>query len=374
MKIAPFKLERYFAKYEFSAPYLMSCSDCEALSMSQVIQMSDPETLAMWENLKLSYTDSKGHPILREEIAKLYTTIGSEEVLVVTPEEGIYIGMQCLIQPGDHMIVTYPAYQSLYEIGKTLGASISKWMPREEEGLFFDVEDLQALIQEDTTCIVINFPHNPTGAMIDLEALHRIVDLARSHDLTIFSDEMYRYLEYDAKDRLPSVADIYPKAVSLCGMSKSFALPGLRIGWLTSRHQELYEQLATYKDYTSICSSGPSELLALMALRNREDIWSRNLAIIEGNLDLFDAFVSRNSSVIAWKRPIAGPIGFPKLTSHVAIDDLCQGLIDKKGVMLLPGSTYDFEGDYFRVGFARENFEEVLEKFEAYLKEIHVIQ
>lgn len=369
MKIQPFKLERYFAKYEFSAPYLLSCSDCEALTQKELLEMADENSLKLWNDLKLGYTESQGHPTLREEIAKLYQTIKPEQVLVITPEEGIFIAMNNILKKGDHVITTFPGYQSLYEIANSLGCEVSKWTPKNENGWIFDIEDLKSLIRDDTKLIVINFPHNPTGATLQEKELKEVIDIARQKNIVVFSDEMYRFLEHDHANRTSSACELYDNAISLFGMSKSFALAGLRIGWLATKNSDLLKSFATYKDYTTICSSAPSEVLAIIALRAKDKILNRNLDIIQNNLKILDEFFARHAKLFEWHRPKAGPIGFPTLKAKIDIADFCLDLVEKKGVMLLPSKVYDFKGNYFRISFARKNMPEALEKLEEYLKE-----
>ena len=137
MKISTFDLERYFAKYEFSARYLLSCSDCEPLLMSELLQMADRETRQLWENLKLGYTETYGHPLLRKTIAEIYQGTNPENVLGVVPEEGIFLVMNALLEPGDHVICTFPGYQSLYEIARSIGCKVSAWEPDERQGMEF---------------------------------------------------------------------------------------------------------------------------------------------------------------------------------------------------------------------------------------------
>ena len=132
MKIQPFKLERYFARYEFSAPYLLSSSDCEALTLPELLAMADEQTLGLWNNLKLGYTESQGHHLLREEVARLYQNIQPEELLIITPEEGIFIAMNALLDQGDQVVTTFPGYQSLYEIANAMGCQVSHWLPKEK--------------------------------------------------------------------------------------------------------------------------------------------------------------------------------------------------------------------------------------------------
>jgi len=369
MTIQPFKLERYFAKYEFSVPYLLCSSDCEALTLAELLAMADQESLKLWSELKLGYTEPLGHPLLRKEASMQYERVDPEEILVLTPEEGIYIAMSALLEKGDHLIVTYPGYQSLYEIARSKGCEISKWEPDKTRGWRFDVDDLAGAIASHTKMIVINFPHNPTGATIKKEDLEKIVDIARQNGIMIFSDEMYRFLEYDESARLPAVADIYENGVSLSGMSKSYALAGLRIGWLATKNAALFDSFATYKDYTTICSGAPSEILAICALRKKEAILKRNARIIQKNIALLDDFFAQFHQTLEWNRPVAGTMGFPRLKGNINVEDFCLALADQKGVMLLPSSQYDYAGNHFRIGFARKGMPEALEKLKEYMHE-----
>jgi len=367
----PFKLERYFAKYEFSAPYLLSCSDCEALSLEELLAMADENALQMWHALKLGYTESCGHPALREEITGLYRTIQPDDVLTIIPEEGIFIAMNNILEQGDHVVTTFPGYQSLYEIARSLGCEVSRWTPRDQNGWTFDIRDFNALVKKNTKLIVINFPHNPTGAVLPEAAFNAVMNVARQQNMVIFSDEMYRLLEYDPGIRLTPACDLYENAVSLSGLSKSFALAGLRTGWLATKNTDLLRKCMFYKDYTTICSSAPSEILAIMALRAKEEILTRNLDLINRNLKILDTFFARHEDLFRWPKPEAGPIGFPELTTGMDATAFCQDLADKKGVMLLPSDVYEYGNRHFRIGFARRNMPEALSKLEEYLKESH---
>jgi aspartate/methionine/tyrosine aminotransferase len=369
MKIAPFQLERYFAQYEFTAPYLLCCSDCEALTKAELLAAADAETRQLWEQLGLGYTESSGHPLLRQEIARLYPGLIEDDVLVCAPEEGIFIAMNVLLQPGDRVIVTFPGYQSLYEIASSLGCSVTRWLPREGEGGWnFDVQDLESALQSPTRLLVINFPHNPTGALISAAQFTRILDLARQHECCVFSDEMYRFLEYDPAQRLPAAASVYDRALSLAGLSKSFGLPGLRIGWLVTPDKDLLARLAAFKDYTTICSSAPSEILAIMALRARDKLWQRSLEIVHRNLDRLDRFFTTYARFFSWSRPTAGCIGFPRLLAGLKAADFCADLLEQRGVLLLPSNLYDYPAEYFRIGYGRRHMPQALAQLEAYLK------
>lgn len=369
MKLPVFKLEKYFTKYEFTAPYILCASDNESLSIKELLAMADDEALSLWSELNLGYTPVPGLPLLRQEIAKLYRNITAKEVgTFAGAEEAIFALFATLLRPKDHVIVISPCYQSLATLPKEIGAEVSLCSLRERGGSWaFEVDDLVQLIQPNTKLIVINFPHNPTGCHIDTEMLEKIVAAARSVDAYLFSDEVYRYSEHDGKCT-PAAADLYDKAISLGVMSKTFGLAGLRVGWLATKDDELLEACLDYKCYLSICNSSPGEILALMALRAKEKIIARNLSIIRSNLDLLDRFFQRHSKFFAWKKPTAGPTAFPKLLASIPIREFADDLVSREGVMILPGTVYDYPGNHFRIGFGRRDFPDALERLDRYVK------
>jgi aspartate/methionine/tyrosine aminotransferase len=371
LSLSPFKLERYFSKYEFNTRILLSSSDCEGLSMAELLQMAASESLALWQELKLGYTESAGHPLLRSAVAQLYDQIPSDNVLVAAPEEAIFIAMHTLLKPGDHVIVVTPCYQSLVEIARSIGCRVTPWpVTLGTAGWQVDLDQLERSITPQTRLIVINFPHNPTGHQIMPAELDAIISLARQHGCTIFSDEMYRYLESDAALRLPAMCDMYEKGISLSGLSKSFALAGLRIGWLATRESALIERWLALKDYTTICNSAPSEILGIIALQNAGRIIQRNLAIIRENLALAGQFFASHRDRFSWVAPRAGSVTFPQWLGPNTVEQFCENLLEQHSVMLVPGSIFDAPGGHFRIGLGRRNFGEGLALVDEYLKSV----
>jgi aspartate/methionine/tyrosine aminotransferase len=365
----PFKLERYFARYEFKAQHLLSSSDCESLGLHELLALADAEGRALWDQLRLGYTESQGHPLLRAEVARLYRTLTPEDVVILTPEEGIFIALHTLIGPGQHVIAVSPAYQSLSEVARSLGGEVTPWTfaPR-GNSWHLDLDQLARSFTPRTRLLVLNFPHNPTGYLPTRADFDAVLDLARAHDAYVFSDEMYRLLEHDATQRLPAVCDVYDKGITLFGLSKSFGLAGLRMGWLATRAPGLVEEWLAFKDYTTICHSAPSEVLALIALRAQEVIVARNLGLVRSNLALAEAFCASHPALFRWLKPGGGSIAFPMWTGPGSVDALCQALMEQEGVMVLPGSQFDFPGQHFRLGLGRQNFGEALERVQAYLR------
>ncbi|CAL8465212.1 g4747 [Coccomyxa elongata] len=369
-----FKLERFMAKYEFSSPYTLCCSDCQPLSQSEVLALADDECRRKWDRLSLAYTEPRGLPELREEVANLYNGVSADEVLILAPQEAITIAMLAILRPGDHVVVAFPGYQSLYAIARAIGAEISFWHMRadEEGGLGFQMSELKKLMRPTTRAVVVNFPHNPSGALLALTDWEALVGLCRASNAYLFSDEMYRMLERDPAARLPAAVECYERGISLCGMSKALGMPGIRIGWLAARDAELHPLLQHLHDYSTICASAPSEILALIGLRARERLVAANLELIEANLAKAREFFARHADTFEWYEPAAGSICFPRLRTGEAVEAFCERLVAKCGVLLLPATVYDHaqsvaEGR-FRLGLGRLNFGECLRHLEKFMQ------
>lgn len=368
MRIADFALERFFARWEFAARYLLCASDVEGWSMADVLALADDETRDLWADLRLGYTESTGHPLLKREIASLYDTLEPEDVLVFAgAEEAIFCLSNVLLGPGDHAIVTWPGYQSLYEVGRAAGAQVSLHALLEHDGWRLDVERLRHAIRPNTKLIVVNAPHNPTGMLPTHEEWRALGETCAERGITLLADEVYRGLELDPADRLMQGADLLPGGVSLGVMSKTYAMAGLRIGWLATRDRDLLARCAGFKDYTTICASAPSEILALIALRSRDAVVARSRGIVEANLPFLDAFFERQAGRFSWVRPRSGSIAFPRLLAKgTTIDRFAADLVETEGVLIAPGSIFGMSDGHFRIGFGRTDLPESLARLEAF--------
>jgi aspartate/methionine/tyrosine aminotransferase len=363
-----FELERYFSRHEFSARFLLASSDCESLPMAELLSWADDECRELWQSLRLGYTESPGLPLLRREIAALYEGIVADEVLEIVPEEGIFLTMNALLEPGDHVISTWPGYQSLYSLAETIGCDVTYWRPDEAQGWRFDPAAVRDALRPATRLIVVNFPHNPTGYLPPREDFEEVLAIARDAGVPVFSDEMYRWLEQDPGERLPSAVERYDRAVSLCGLSKTFALPGLRVGWLATRDADVLSRVAALKDFTTICGSAPGEVLALVALRNAARLIARSLALTSSNLDRLDEFFATRTEVFSWVRPRAGSIGLARLHRPEGAHEFCRRLVEEAGVLLAPSTVFGFGDEHVRFGFGRANLPEAVAALDAWLR------
>lgn len=364
-----FKLEEYLGRYEFSAPYLLCCSDAETMTMKELLNLANQEEEEIWEKLTLGYTEVRGLPKLRRTIVEnLYPSLDENAILTFSgAEDGIYCSLYALCDPEDHVIVLTPCYQSLKEIPMIKGCSITSIDLKEENDWRININAIKDAIQKNTKCVVINFPHNPTGQVITQEELTSLIKILDENGIYLFSDEVYRLLGEPFTPWAQPAAEIYPRAISLGVMSKSFGMAGLRIGWIACQDKELLKKIEYMKHYTTICNSAPAEILSCIAIKNKEVILERNNHITKENLGLLDNFMQKHRHLFSWIKPQGGCVGFVNYHGKDEIEDFCQRLVTKKGVLLVPASIYDHQSNHFRIGFGRKNMPEALSELEGFL-------
>ncbi len=365
MPVRPFALERFFARYEFTTRYVLCSSDPETLPLRELLAL-EPGCDERFAELRLGYTETRGSPDLRRHIAATYDRIDGENVLVhAGPQEAIFAFASVAFERGDHAIVQFPAYQSQYSVAEGIGVETSRWNSDLSREGSPDVELLEPMVRPATRAIVLTTPNNPTGYAFDRAQIERVVDIARRHGLWLFGDEVYRGTEREA-ERVPCVADLYERGISLGGLSKGYGLAGLRIGWIATRDRALYERLAAFKDYLTICNSAPSEFLAEIALLHGETLLERVRGICARNLDRLDEFFARHRSFFAWIRPRAGTTAFPRYLGGSS-EAFCDRLGREAGVLLLPSTAFECGDEHIRIGYGRMNLPEGLTALEQFI-------
>ena len=370
MRIKAFKLERLFARYAEQAKYTLSQSSCESCSMKEILDMADPECKKLWDNLSLGYTRPAGFAPLREAISKRYTSLRPSDILELTPEEGIFIFMNNMLEPGDEVIVMHPTLPSLYELPRTLGCKVIKW-PLEVTswGWRLDVNFLAENISPKTKLLIMNIPNNPTGYIPVRTELDRILNLADRMGTWVFNEETYRGMEHAPAAALPSLADIYPRATVIGGLNK-YGLPGTRMGWLASKNRQLIEECAGYKDYTTYCNNAPGEILATIAMRNAPDLFQRNHKIVLENLGMAEAFFKKHRDLFQWIQPNGGSTAFPRLLPPYDVTEMCERAMTEKKLLIIGERAFGLDTNHFRVGLGRLDFSKALAVFSDIADEI----
>lgn len=363
------KIEQFFGRWESGVEHVACASDVDGLSMRALLQLADPETTALWEGLELGYTDTTGHPLLREAIAQQYaqTTAGEVTVCGGGAAEALFLLANVLLGPGDHALVVWPAFESLHRIVPALGATTTPVTLDPEDGWHLDLDAVRQALRPTTRALFVNFPHNPTGALPSRRDFEALLALAREAGVTVVSDEVYRYLEYDTGATLPAACDLDDQAVSVGVMSKAYGLAGLRVGWLASRNRAVVDAARILKDYTSVCASAPAEILSLIALRAKDQLVERSRRIILTNLAQAESFFAAHRDAFEWDAPYAGPMAFPRLRLPVPVDTFVADLAREKGVLLLPGTVFDLTDNRLRFGLGRSSLPIALEHINDFL-------
>ena len=353
-----FALETYMSKWEFVAKYNMTGSDAESLRLPDLLAMASDEDRADFDSLSLGYTETFGAPALRREIAVTYDGAGPENILCFAgAEEAIYVAMKVLLTPADHAIVVTPNYQAAETLPLSICAvtGVALDIDRDWD---LDIGRIEAALRPNTKLISINFPNNPTGKILPRDSFDALIALCRKHGIWLFSDEVYRLIEKDEALRLPQAVDVYERGISLNVMSKAYGLPGLRIGWIACRDRDFLVRCERYKHFLSICNSAPSEVLARIALKNRQAILERTRAIVRGNIAELNLFFAEFPHLFDWREPDGGCVAFIRYKGADGVETFTRRLVEEAGVFFLPSSVYrsdltEVPENCLRVGFGR---------------------
>jgi aspartate/methionine/tyrosine aminotransferase len=368
-----FRLEEYLGAWEFKARYHLTASDAQSMTVGDLLALGGEAAREAFTALPLSYTETWGGNDVRRAVASTYEHLDEDCILTFAgAEEALFWALQEIVGPGDHALVAVPCYQSMETVTLATGAEVTPLRMRPENGWALDIQEVHRLLRPNTRLIAVNYPHNPTGFVPDEVDFCELAALCEVRDIRLFCDEVYRGVELDPNVTISQAADISETAVSLNVVSKSYGLPGLRVGWLACRDRDLLARLEKRKHYTTICNAAPAEFLASIALSNRERIWERNRGIIAANVPLFDDFFARWADEFDWRPPDGGCVCFPRYRSG-DVEDLCARLLDEEGVLVLPASIYrseiaDTPTDRFRVGIGRLGLDEGLQAFDRFMR------
>lgn len=353
-----FALETYMSKWEFVAKYNMTASDAESMQLAELLAMASNEDRSDFEHLSLGYTETFGAPTLRQEIAGTYDTVEPENLICFAgAEEAIYVAMKVLLTAGDHAIIITPNYQAAETLPLSICAVTGVALDMDNDW-DLDIGRIKAALRPNTKLISINFPNNPTGRILPRTTYDALIELCRMHGIWLFSDEVYRLIEKDEALRLPQAVDVYERGISLNVMSKAYGLPGLRIGWLAARDREFLVRCERYKHFLSICNSAPSEILARIALKNRDQILARTRGIVRSNITALNAFFAEFPHLFDWREPDGGCVAFIRYRGADGVEEFTRRVVEEAGVFFLPSSVYRSDltpvpENCLRIGFGR---------------------
>lgn len=352
MKIEEFQVEAWMNAYEESCRYNLAETCVKSLTTGELLALSGrrDEVIAELEATGLTYGPIAGSPRLRALIAGLYARQAAGNVVVTHGAIGANaLVHETLVGPGDHVVSVVPTYQQHYSIPASYGADVDLLALREENAWLPDLGELRRLVRPETRLIAINNPNNPTGALMDQGLLEEIASIARGVGAWVLADEVYRGIDQDGTGFTASMADLYERGISTASMSKPFSLAGLRLGWIAAP-EDLLREVTVHRDYTTISVGRVDDLLASVALENRDAILGRARAITRRNLGILDAWVATRDDV-GYVRPRAGTTALLRYAAPIGSRELCVRLLEETGVLFTPGAAFDLEGTV-RIGFA----------------------
>jgi len=374
MLIESFALERWMTRWELDVDCDIAESGILPLSLDDLFGLVGSEIAAEIDReihrMPLGYSEARGTRALRSVLAATYARADPDDILVTTGAiEANFLLFHSLLRAGDHVVAVSPAYQQLHSVPRSIGADLSLWDVRTADGFAYDLDKLEALLRPETKMIVLNSPHNPTGAMLTQDQLRDIIALAQRSNAWILSDEAYRWLEHPGGERLPApLRDLSDRAISVGTLSKPFGLPGLRVGWFAA-NPEVVQAAWGLRDYVSLSPSGISDALARMVIDHRDRILPRNDRIITENLATARSWFAEHVDLASWTEPKAGLLAMMRYTLPVDSATLADGLARDARVMLAPGSTFGLE-HHLRIGVGQrpDLFAEGLRRTAEYMR------
>lgn len=361
MKIADFKIEEWMNKYEASAKYDLTTTCIKPLSLNELCKNIPEEIL----NTNLTYGDITGSERLKIQIKSLYENQNQENITITHGAIGAnQLIFLSLLEQEDEVVTLLPVYQQHYSIPESLGAKVKQVFLKEDNQWLPDLEELAKIITNKTKLLCINNPNNPTGAVIPDNMLEGIAQIAQKHDTWILSDEVYRGLNVHGNSYSKSIADIYDKGISVGSMSKTYSLPGLRVGWIVA-DKYLIENINRQRQYNTISVSILDDYFASLAIEKRAAIAERNFKVINTGLEILSQWV-KNEDLVECIIPKGGTTALVRYKKDILSAQLCRRLQECTGVAILPGETMEMEG-YLRIGFCADNLQTALNLFSDFL-------
>ena len=310
--------------------------------------------------LLLPYGDHLGAERLRRLIAADGDSLSPDHVLVTAgATSGLFIIATSLLGPDAHALICAPNYATNLETPRAVGADVETIDLRFEDGWRLDLERIASRLRPDTRLVSITYPHNPTGSAITPGELEALVALVERHPIArLLVDETYRELAYG--DPLPMATTLSPRVLAVSSMSKTYGLPGLRVGWLTCRDDRLMETLLAAKEQIFICGAVVEEELAARVLEQRSVVLTLVHAKTQRHLAVVRDWI-HGHELFEWVEPNAGVVCFPRIRPEIAIDvdGFYRALLEEHGTYVGPGRWFDQDPRFFRLGFAWPTEEEL---------------
>ncbi len=365
MQLKPFLLDTWLDQYEHDIEFNLAASTGPSWNVNDILALADEGTRHRFLEHKLVYSRPAGADSLRESIAEMQG-VPVEAVQVVTGSSEALVALMWLAaEPGANVILPLPGFTTFSALPESLGLETRFYRVSRENGFQIDVDEIKRLADPRTKIILVNSPHNPTGATISDEEMESLHDFCAERGIQLVSDEVYHPIYHGRKSK--SAARL-PHATVIADLSKAFSIAGVRTGWIIEHNAKRRQQYWTARAYFSICNSTTGEILSEIAIRNHGVVLGKTQEVASRNLALLDGFMAEHRDVLDWIRPHGGMTAFPGLVSGEDARPLCKAAAEQ-GILLAPGDCFDVPS-HFRLGFAAagENFAEALDRFGALVK------
>jgi len=351
MKIEIFEMERAQSLWENRVKYNLTESGVHPYTLEEFLRSDEIEKLL---SIRLGYGQTNGSEELREAISRLYPGTDLDNVLVTNGSaEANFITIWQNLEPEDELILMLPNYMQIWGLARSFGIKVRPLHLREELKWGPDLDELKGLISPRTKMIAVCNPNNPTGAVLSDSEMKEIASLAEEANAWIYSDEVYRGAELDGEET-PTFWGLYDKVIVSCGLSKAYAFPGLRIGWLVGPKKKIEEAWA-YHDYTSISSGILSNWIASLVLEpeRRKKVLDRNRKILNENLAVLEEWVQKHKPLFELIPPRAGGVAFLRYNMKINSTELADKLLKEKSVFVVAGDFFGMD-HYIRIGIGTE--------------------
>ena len=330
------------------------------LSESSVRDRTLSEIGVQLPDLVLFYGDHMGPPGLRERVAaQCGASVGPEDILVTAgAAHALFIVATTLLEPGDHVVVMRPNYATNIEVPRSIGADITYYDLTFEEEYQIDVDRLAGMITDQTRYVNLTIPHNPTGQMISSSELEAIVELVERSGSRLLMDETYREMTYG--EMLPVAATLSERVISVSSVSKTYGIPGIRMGWLVCGDEDLMYRFLSAKEQIGICNSVVDEEIAAQAYALREP-WLQVVGTqIADALAVVKDWIARED-LVEWIEPRGGVVCFPRIRAEVPVDvdEFYRVLLSEHGTYVGPGHWFEQSRRSMRIGFGWPTLDEL---------------
>ncbi len=351
MKIEIFELERTQSLWENTVEYNLTETGVHPFNLTELLS---PEELIELGQIRLGYGQTNGSIALRNAISAMYPSTDREQIMVTNGSiEANFVSMWTLLEPGDELVLMLPNYMQLWGAARAFGVHVKPFYLHESRNWQPDLDELRSLVTPKTRMIAVCNPNNPTGAVLSDEAMTEIINIASAADAWLYADEVYRGAEL-VGDETPSFYGRYRKTIVAGGLSKAYAMPGLRIGWLVGPHHEIAETWAR-RDYTTISTNILSNYIAALALQpdRRAQILSRNRQILRDNLPVLQEWADSHDGLFSFIPPSAGGMVFLRYDLDMNSTELVTKIRKDKSTFVVAGDCFGMD-HRIRIGIGSE--------------------